>query len=159
MMRHRLNQLVVRIVHIVFFSNTKGPSGNPASRVFSSRGEAALRIFEIVNWAPKAASNGQIEMSQHGKQFVIKTRHRNEILKRRILLVSTGARWKFGHELSNWFFEWILVHQSSRFLTFSADVTTGKSLCHSQIKSDENSENRIVPYLYWSTLVIVARSP
>ena len=96
-------------------------------------------------------------MSQRGKQFVIKTRHRNEILKRRICLVSTGARWKFGHELSLWFRKCLLVNQSSQFSSFSADVTTGKSLCHSQIKSDENSEKRIVSYLYWSTLEIVAR--
>ena len=38
MMHHRFKSLAVRIVCIVFFSNlyTKGTSGNPASRVFSS---------------------------------------------------------------------------------------------------------------------------
>ena len=110
-------------------------------------------------WAPKTAPNGLIEMSQHGKQFVTKTKHRNEILKRGISLVSTGARWKFGHELSQWFQKWILVQWRLGFSSFSADVATGKSVCHSHNKSDRNSEKRILSNLTWGTAEIVARSP
>ena len=52
MMHHRFKSLAVRIVCIVFFSNfyTKGTSGNPASRVFSSKGVKDLsdRVFRSV---------------------------------------------------------------------------------------------------------------
>ena len=122
---------------------------------------AAKPLYE--SWdsqrAPKTAPNGLIEMSQHGKQFVIKTKHRNEILKRGISLVSTGARWKFGRELPHWFQKWVLVHRSLEFSSFLVDVTTGKSVCHSHKKSDRNSEKRILSDLYWGTPEIAARAP